>query len=94
VHHVTFARSTNIPLMNTDSTKTEVKTSTRESVIDSGYDKMFCPEEEDLIDEEKDDLSTQGNDDAGGDNVMRDSDSNRQGDSEYVEVSSFPVLLA
>jgi hypothetical protein len=95
VHYVIFARSTNRPLMNTDSTneKTEVKTSTRESVIDSGYDKMFSPGEEDLIDEEKDDLSAQGDDDASGDNGMRDSDGNRQGDSEYVEVSSFPVLL-
>jgi hypothetical protein len=93
VHYVIFARSTNRPLMNTDSTKTEVKTSTRESVIDSGYDKMFSPGEEDLIDEEKDDLSAQGDDDAGGDHGMRDSDGNRQGDSEYVEVSSFPVLL-
>jgi hypothetical protein len=95
VHYVIFARSTNRPLMNTDSTneKTEVKTSTRESVIDSGYDKMFSPGEEDLIDEEKDDLSAQGDDDASGDNGMRDLDGNRQGDSEYVEVSSFPVLL-
>lgn len=94
VHYVIFARSTNRPLMNTDSTKTEIKASTRESVGDSGYDKMFSPGEEDLIDEEKDDLSGQGDGDAGGDHEMSNGDGNRHhGDSEYVEVSSFPVLL-
>lgn len=93
VHYVIFARSTNRPLMNTDSTKLEVKTTQRQDGTESGYDKMFSPGEEDVIDEENMEMSNRDYSERNGDDEARESGGNGQAESLHDEISSFPCLL-
>jgi len=90
VHYVIFARSTNRPLFSSHLTKTEVKSDMRESTVESGYDKMFSPGDEELMDGEKDDMSVK-DDDENQEGEAREAVT-RQGDLDS-EVSSFPIML-
>ena len=92
VHYVILARSTNRPLRSSSSRK-ENQSSNMTDAVESGYDRMFSPGDEDLgvEDEEKDDLSTE-NGMAGGPG-MGDAVESKAVDSDFVEVSSFPALV-
>jgi hypothetical protein len=96
VHYVIIARSTNRPLGSTEK-RLRAKTATTMEVGETGYDKMFSPSEDDLgvEDEEKEGFSDGDNSANGNDNdaEMRDTGDQMQGDSDFVEVSSFPVLV-
>jgi hypothetical protein len=92
VHYVILARSTNRPLWST--AKSQKKASQVQDVVEAGYDKMFSPGEDGLgVGDEKDDLSTGENGMDGPDDEMRGTEDQRQVDSDFVEVSSFPALV-
>jgi len=92
VHYCVFARSTNRPLLNTVMTggKTEVQSDMPESNVESGYDKMFSPGDEDFDDEKEENMSLP--DDEAQDAEAREAASARFGDLDS-EISSFPVML-
>mmetsp|Transcript_24850 Transcript_24850/g.61123 ORF Transcript_24850/g.61123 Transcript_24850/m.61123 type:complete len:1313 (+) Transcript_24850:227-4165(+) len=92
VHYVVFARSTNRPLIQSHLTKTEqVKLDViRESNVDSGYDKMFSPGDEEPFDEEKDENMSIKDDDENQDGEGGEAGAGQDLDS---EISSFPVML-
>lgn len=89
VHYVILARSTNRPLWSSNKVG-EKKASQLQDVAETGYDKMFAPGEEELdVDDEKDEISL-GEKDEEGDSDLENA---RDGDSDVVEVSSFPALV-
>jgi hypothetical protein len=91
IHYVIMARSTNRPLWS--PVKRERAATRAQDVVETGYDKMFSPGEEDLVeDEEKEELS---GDEEEGEKEDNDGENHDQGqdDFEEIEVSSFPALV-
>lgn len=92
VHYVIFARSTNRPLISTQVTKgNEVKSDMRESNVESGYDKMFSPGDDEPFDEEKEENMSIKDDEENQEGEVKET-INARGDLDS-EISSFPVML-
>jgi len=106
VHYVILARSSNRPLLSSNQANDQ-KASNQQGTVESGYDKMFSPGEDDdlgVIDEAKDEYNLMdgfldGNEHGiNGDNgVMRHADHqqrlDRRGETGITEISSFPALV-
>ena len=92
VHYVILARSTNRPVWSAAGKK-EKRSASSHAGIESGYDRMFSPGDGlDVVDEEGDDLSIGANDPTGDEGILQTEDQ-MPGDSDFVEVSSFPALV-
>lgn len=99
VHYVIIARSTNRPLGSTTKRLRSKATSSTMEAGETGYDKMFSPGEDDLgVDDEDEEMGDGDNsdddvDDGADDEGVIPNTDQRQVDSDFVEVSSFPVLV-